>query len=244
MNSAPIIRSSQDLCSSQRLKNSLPCQFEECFGIKASPMPIIENASRNMNLPFPFWWNRIVPCSKMPIYLLSSSNSRRWAAPTGRSFASNNAEAWPNLKTWAWRSPWMSAIQPMFIRNPNNLLGRGWRFVLNKVYQKPVVPMGPLVFQKSKPNPQTLNLTFKHVGDGLKTTDGTQPLHFEVAGADRKFHPATATISGRDQVNLTSPKIQQPIHARYAWVPSPKPTVNLINSAGLPASPFTTEEEY
>jgi N-sulfoglucosamine sulfohydrolase len=33
------------------------------------------------------------------------------------------------------------------------------------------------------------------------------------------------------------------MHARYAWSPYPDPPVNLVNDAGLPASPFSTESE-
>ncbi len=117
-------------------------------------------------------------------------------------------------------------------------------WALSEVYQKAQVAMGPLFSQKNISQSSTLNLTFEHVGDGLKTTDGTPPRHFEIAGSDGEFYPAAATISRKNEVALKSKQVLNPVHARYAWAPYPRPPVNLINSAKLPASPFSTKEEF
>jgi sialate O-acetylesterase len=79
-----------------------------------------------------------------------------------------------------------------------------------------------------------IELKFTHIADGLKTSEG--PLTgFSIAGPDGKFFPANANISGK-KVVLSHPSVHNPIHIRYGW--SNVPHVNLINSAGLPASPF------
>ena len=59
-----------------------------------------------------------------------------------------------------------------------------------------------------------------------------------VAGADRKFHPATAVIAG-STVLVESPAVPEPVAVRYAWGNNPE--ANLYNGAGLPAAPFRSD---
>jgi sialate O-acetylesterase len=61
---------------------------------------------------------------------------------------------------------------------------------------------------------------------------------FTVAGADRKFFAATATLDG-DAVLVSSSFVPLPVAARYAWANNP--VCNLYNAADLPASPFRTD---
>jgi len=62
---------------------------------------------------------------------------------------------------------------------------------------------------------------------------------FEVAGADRKFVPATATVDGTSVV-VSSPHVTEPRYVRYGWANSP--ACDLFNAEGLPASPFSSVE--
>lgn len=84
-------------------------------------------------------------------------------------------------------------------------------------------------------------VSFNHVGDGLKSSDDQPLRHFEVSGENGIFHSASAKVIGRNTIAVSSPKVPEPRDVRYAWLPYPNPAVNLFNSAGLPASPFTTE---
>ena len=59
---------------------------------------------------------------------------------------------------------------------------------------------------------------------------------FELAGADKKFFPATALIKGRSVV-VQSASVPQPKALRYLWANSPE-AVTLYSAAGLPATPF------
>jgi sialate O-acetylesterase len=77
-------------------------------------------------------------------------------------------------------------------------------------------------------------------GHGLKTTDGKPPSHFEVAGEDGAWHPAKAFIVYGDHIIAKSDKVAKPLHVRFAWDQTANP--NLVNSAGLPASPFTSQK--
>jgi sialate O-acetylesterase len=79
---------------------------------------------------------------------------------------------------------------------------------------------------------------FDHA-EGLATKDGKAPTGFWLAGDDRHWHPARAVIKGAT-VELQADEVSQPVACRYAF--SNTPTVNLINSAGLPAAPFRTDD--
>jgi sialate O-acetylesterase len=79
---------------------------------------------------------------------------------------------------------------------------------------------------------------FNGIAGGLEAHGG--PLQgFEVAGEDHRFAPAEARIDG-ESVLVSSPQVTDPKYVRYGWANAP--VVNLYNSVGLPASPFTSEE--
>lgn len=61
---------------------------------------------------------------------------------------------------------------------------------------------------------------------------------FEVAGADRKFAPAEATISA-GRITLRAKQISDPQFVRYAWTNEDAGSV--YNAAGLPLGTFTSE---
>ncbi len=103
-------------------------------------------------------------------------------------------------------------------------------------------PSGPL-FEFVQRQGNTLVVSFRHVGDGLKSLDRQPIRHFEVCGRDGIFQPAMATIIGPHNVAVSSSDVADPHDARYAWSPYPDPSVNLVNSDELPASPFSTESE-
>ncbi len=115
------------------------------------------------------------------------------------------------------------------------------KWVLGTTYKKAMIYSGPLL-REAKQAGESLVIEFDHVGDGLVSLGNTQLRHFEVCGSDRVFYPASAKISSKCSVTVSSPKVPKPVNARYAWIPFPEPPVNLFNSAGLPASPFTTAE--
>jgi sialate O-acetylesterase len=97
---------------------------------------------------------------------------------------------------------------------------------------------GPL-FREAFPQGAAMTVLFDHAGN-LKAAK--TPLEgFEVAGADRKYYPASAKIEG-DAVEVRSDKVASPVYVRYAWAGFPK--ADLYNGDDLPASPFTSDPNY
>ncbi len=117
----------------------------------------------------------------------------------------------------------------------------GW--ALAEVYgRRTVVACGPLPATAEFQGDMVM-IRFDHAAGGLRTRDAKPPRHFEAAAADGVFHPADARIDG-DGVVVTAPAAARPPHeVRYAWTPFPEPPVNLVNAAGLPASPFRLQRD-
>jgi sialate O-acetylesterase len=78
----------------------------------------------------------------------------------------------------------------------------------------------------------------KHADGGLVAKDGALK-GFGVAGEDRKFVDAEAVIDG-ETIVVSSETVTSPVSVRYAWGDTPE--CNLYNGAGLPASPFRTDD--
>lgn len=105
-------------------------------------------------------------------------------------------------------------------------------------YGESVDYSGP-VFERLTVDHDRAWLTFQHRGGGLACADGGSRLKgFTIAGKDGVFHPALAGIRGQ-RVLVWSDKVREPVAVRYGW--ANVPDGNLINRAGLPASPFRTD---
>lgn len=125
--------------------------------------------------------------------------------------------------------------------HPSNKSGYGYRsarVALGAVYGKQVEIYGP-TYKSHKIDGDKVRVTFSHVGKGLAFKQGDKLQGFAVAGEDKKFHWADATIDG-DSVVLTCPKVAKPMAVRYAWSAT-HPWANLFNADGLPALPFKTD---
>jgi sialate O-acetylesterase len=102
--------------------------------------------------------------------------------------------------------------------------------------KKDVAYSGPL-FKSAEVKGDKLVLSFAH-GEGLKSRDGKPLSDFEIAGEDGKFVPAEAKIEG-DKVVVSASGVDKPTQARFGGTNTTNP--NLVNKAGLPASPFQTK---
>ena len=109
---------------------------------------------------------------------------------------------------------------------------------LRDTYGHSVEASGPVPDSAVSESDGTVVLRMSHA-DGMRTSDGAAPRTFELAGHDRFYYPATATMPGDGTVVLRSDRVDRPCFVRYAW--QPYTTANLVNSAGLSASTFEME---
>jgi sialate O-acetylesterase len=147
--------------------------------------------------------------------------------------------------------------------HPRNKKDVGERLALIALandYGKSIPYSGPVYESVKAANGKAI-LTFKHADGGLvakplpetsvvkSQTSETAPLlrnspaspleGFAICGEDKKWFWADAKIDG-DTVVVSSDKVPVPVAVRYAWADNP--TCNLFNGAGLPASPFRTDD--
>ena len=109
--------------------------------------------------------------------------------------------------------------------------------VLHDVYGKAIAEWSGPLFRAAQREGDKMVLTFDHAS-GLKASSGDLQ-GFAIAGGYRKFAWADAKIEG-DQVIVRSDAVREPAAVRYGWAANPK--CNLVNAAGLPASPFRTDD--
>ncbi|WP_455584198.1 sialate O-acetylesterase [Bacteroides sp.] len=108
---------------------------------------------------------------------------------------------------------------------------------LNQAYGKTNSYSGPLYSHMCMKNNE-IELSFNYT-EGQLIAKGGALKGFTIAGVDHKFYPATARIVD-NKVIVSSEQVPYPVAVRYAWANNPE--CNLYNKAGLPASPFRTDD--
>ena len=124
--------------------------------------------------------------------------------------------------------------------HPNKKEPVGHRLALAALalaYEKKIEYSGP-EFDKMTVEGSKAVLSFTHLGGGL-VAKGDKLTDFTVAGDDKVFHDAEAEING-DHVIVSCKEVLNPVAVRFGW--ANYPVVNLWNKAGLPASPFRTDD--
>lgn len=102
-------------------------------------------------------------------------------------------------------------------------------------YGEDIVYKGPS-YVSWEPVGNQAQLTFGE--EELAVPDG-KALGFELCGEDRVFYPARALVLD-STILVSADKVLKPVAVRYGWAECP--TANLYNVAGLPASPFRTDD--
>ncbi|MEW6193559.1 MAG: sialate O-acetylesterase [Bacteroidota bacterium] len=109
---------------------------------------------------------------------------------------------------------------------------------LNKLFGFKNEYSGP-IYKSYSAERNKIRITFDYAEKGLTTKNDEMLKGFAIAGDDGKFVWADALIDG-ETVIVSSSEVPRPAAVRYAW--SINPVCNLYNSAGLPASPFRTDD--
>jgi sialate O-acetylesterase len=127
-------------------------------------------------------------------------------------------------------------------RNKRDVALRLARIALARDYGKKVVDQSPR-FKSVEIKDGKAVVTFdigEDAASKLKTFDRSEPIGFAIAGADRNFVFAQAKLMGPERVEVWSDEVKEPVAVRYAWADNP--VCNLKNEAGLPATPFRTDD--
>ncbi len=123
--------------------------------------------------------------------------------------------------------------------HPKNKQEVGHRLALGaeKVAYGMNLPYSGPLYRAMKTDKHRIRLQFEHTDGGLQV-HGDALTAFTIAGADHRFVNAQATIEG-NSVLVWSEDVPTPVAVRYGW--QYNPPCNLYNGAGLPASPFRTD---
>ena len=180
-------------------------------------------------------WNE----GNFPFYFVQIANYSTWGQPP--------AADWPALRdaqlsTLSVPNTGMAVtidIGDVNRIHPQNKQEVGRRLALiarAKTYGENIPYSGP-IYKSQVIKGNKIELEFTHTDNGL-LAKGDTLKGFTIAGADKKFYPAQAVISG-NKVIVSSSDVTNPIAVRYAWANNP--VCNLYNGAKLPASPFRTD---
>jgi sialate O-acetylesterase len=120
-------------------------------------------------------------------------------------------------------------------RNKKDVGERLWLQAKNVAYGENILASGPQ-FESFTRDGNQLTIQFKSVGDQLSLKTGEEVLGFIYGDAKGSFSAIKGKISAPSLVTLTLPENTTSGEIRYAWADNP--TVNLVNSIGLPANPF------
>lgn len=127
--------------------------------------------------------------------------------------------------------------------HPANKVEAGQRlayYALKETYGiKGIVSRGPELDEMTIDG-SVVHLTFKNIHGGI-TNYGKGFKLFEIAGANKRFYPASAKYDWKTkEMLLSSPEVLKPVAVRYAF----KDFVvgDLYNKYGIPASSFRTDD--
>ena len=129
-------------------------------------------------------------------------------------------------------------VKDIHPKNKQDVGRRLAMWALGDVYGKAVTSTSGPVPSGHQVNADSITVTFRHADRGLVAKSGDLK-GFVIAGEDQQWKPAEARIVG-DTVVISSSEVTKPVAVRYAW--SADPVCNLFNEAGLPASPFRTDD--
>ena len=188
---------------------------------------LIESWRSAFEQPFPFL---IVQLASFDAPVVSSAERGSWALV--REAQEKVAQTVPNCGIAT-----ALDIRPIGNLHPPNKQEVGRRLAqvaLKQVYGRKISSCGP----------RYAGVRFEGGKAILRFAEGSGPLvlkgngSFEIAGEDRKFVPATATLKG-DVIEVAAPSVANPVAVRYAFLNAPE--MSLFNQNGWPALPFRSD---
>lgn len=186
---------------------------------------LIQNWRNEWGYEFPFYYVQIAPFNygrKYEGVLLRDAQRKAMITPnTGMIVVSDIGNT--------------TDIHP---RNKQDVGKRLANWALSKTYGKQDIAFSGPLYRTMEVEKNRIRLFFDHADNGL-AAKGKELTHFEIAGEDKKFIPAKATINS-NTIIVEAKGLKSPVAVRFAWDNMAEP--NLFNKEGLPASSFRTDD--
>ena len=106
------------------------------------------------------------------------------------------------------------------------------------VYGEQITHKSP-IYQSHEVQGADMILSFDNVGSGLTATKAI--TEFEIAGPDKIYKPAIATLLSDNRIKLSNATVINPVFARYAFLNYTTASIYTTDALSLPLSPFKTE---
>jgi sialate O-acetylesterase len=117
------------------------------------------------------------------------------------------------------------------------------RWALAETYKIAGISCRSPLYKSMEKSGNKILLTFDNVApaaNGWRPFDVPTPRGFAIAGADKKFVWASAKILPDGRIEVWADSVKEPEAVRYGWADNP--VVNMYSSAGLPLTPFRTDD--
>jgi sialate O-acetylesterase len=125
-------------------------------------------------------------------------------------------------------------------KNKQDVAKRLTRWALAETYAVGGIPCHSPRYASMEKDGSKIILSFDHVDGGWRPFDVPRPIGFTIAGADKVFVNATATIREDGRIEVSADGVNDPVAVRYAWADNP--VCNMFDGAGLPLTPFRTDD--
>jgi sialate O-acetylesterase len=128
-------------------------------------------------------------------------------------------------------------------KNKQDVAKRLARWALAETYKVPGIACRSPLYKSLEKQAAKIVLSFDNVAGnagGWRPFDVAEPRGFTIAGADKKFVAAKATILPDGRIEVSSEAVTDPVAVRYAWADNP--VCNMYSETGLPLTPFRTDD--
>ena len=128
-------------------------------------------------------------------------------------------------------------------KNKQDVAKRLARWALAETYKRPGIAARSPLYKSMEKQGSKIVLSFDNVAStagGWRPFDVAEPRGFTIAGADKKFVPAKASILPDGRIEVSSEAVAEPVAVRYAWADNP--VCNMYSVSGLPLTPFRTDD--
>ena len=181
---------------------------------------------------FPFYYVQIAPFAY-------DGKADEWKYPDNSAFIREAQQKSLDLIPNSGMAVTLDVGEPHNIHPPKKkqVGDRLFYLALNKTYGFEKVDYSGPVYKLHRVQRDSIIIEFDHAELGLYSPDGLSG--FEIAGEDRVFFPAQATILNHRELLVQSDSVPKPVAVRYGWSNYVKGS--LFDTHLLPASSFRTD---